>query len=160
MTGPLFGRAPSTGVLAPSPSGPADAAQAAAILFLHSRESVPVLDELSDLGDPCLRRQGANGLESGNGGLRPQESIAPAPTTTLQPRTYYFVRTPVMTPTDGTPDPQRLKALVRSIVSTAAPERIILFGSAARGDMHADSDERRMPRHLCSHRAGRRQDPL
>ena len=45
-----------------------------------------------------------------------------------------------MTPTNGTPDPQRLKALVRSIVSTAAPERIILFGSAARGDMHADSD--------------------
>ncbi len=45
-----------------------------------------------------------------------------------------------MAPTNGTPDPQRLKALVRSIVSTAAPERIILFGSAARGDMHADSD--------------------
>ena len=44
------------------------------------------------------------------------------------------------TPTHGTPDPQRLKALVRSIVSTAAPERIVLFGSAARGDMHADSD--------------------
>ena len=55
MTGPLFGSTPSTGVSALAPSGPADAAQAGAILFLHSRESVPVLDELSDLGDSCLR---------------------------------------------------------------------------------------------------------
>ena len=45
-----------------------------------------------------------------------------------------------MKPIDGRPDPRHLKALVRAIVSTAAPERIILFGSAARGEMHADSD--------------------
>ena len=30
--------------------------------------------------------------------------------------------------------------VVRRIVETAAPDRIILFGSAARGDMGADSD--------------------
>ena len=45
-----------------------------------------------------------------------------------------------MTPIDGRPNPRHLKAIVRAIVSTAAPERIILFGSAARGDMDADSD--------------------
>ena len=38
------------------------------------------------------------------------------------------------------PDSQVLSELVESIVETAQPERIILFGSAARGDMGPDSD--------------------
>jgi predicted nucleotidyltransferase len=33
-----------------------------------------------------------------------------------------------------------LREIVRRIVETAAPERIILFGSAARGEMGPDSD--------------------
>lgn len=33
-----------------------------------------------------------------------------------------------------------LKEIVRRIVETAAPERIVLFGSAARGEMGPDSD--------------------
>ena len=40
----------------------------------------------------------------------------------------------------GTPDPNYLQALVASIVETADPERIILFGSAAREQMQEDSD--------------------
>ena len=38
------------------------------------------------------------------------------------------------------PDPQALEELVRGIVETARPERIILFGSAARDQMGPDSD--------------------
>lgn len=38
------------------------------------------------------------------------------------------------------PDPNYLQALVDSIVETADPERIILFGSAARKEMQDDSD--------------------
>ena len=38
------------------------------------------------------------------------------------------------------PDPNYLQALVDSIVETADPERIILFGSAARDQMQDDSD--------------------
>ena len=38
------------------------------------------------------------------------------------------------------PEPARLEALVRGIVEVAKPERIILFGSGARGDMGPDSD--------------------
>ena len=38
------------------------------------------------------------------------------------------------------PDPQLLSELVRRIVQSARPLRIILFGSAARGDMGPDSD--------------------
>lgn len=40
----------------------------------------------------------------------------------------------------STPDPSYLQALVDSIVETADPERIILFGSAAREQMQDDSD--------------------
>lgn len=108
--------------------------------FQYIAGAVPVLDKLSDLGDPVPPLARRNGLESGNEGLPPREGIAPAPTTTPQARTYTSYGRSVMTSTNGTPNPQRLKALVHSIVSTAAPERIILFGSAARGDMHADSD--------------------
>ena len=38
------------------------------------------------------------------------------------------------------PEPTALKELVRCIVEVAKPERIILFGSAARGQMGPDSD--------------------
>ncbi len=38
------------------------------------------------------------------------------------------------------PDPQLLAELVRRIVEVAHPLRIVLFGSAARGDMGPDSD--------------------
>jgi predicted nucleotidyltransferase len=38
------------------------------------------------------------------------------------------------------PEPAALKELVRCIVEVAKPERIILFGSAARGQMGPDSD--------------------
>jgi predicted nucleotidyltransferase len=40
----------------------------------------------------------------------------------------------------ATPSSERLQEVVRRIVATAQPDRIILFGSAARGDMHAGSD--------------------
>lgn len=40
----------------------------------------------------------------------------------------------------GTPDPTVLDEIVRRIVEVAAPERIILFGSAARGEMGPHSD--------------------
>ena len=36
--------------------------------------------------------------------------------------------------------PEILREVVRRIVQVAHPERIILFGSSARGDSHADSD--------------------
>jgi len=38
------------------------------------------------------------------------------------------------------PDPTLLEELVRRIIAVAHPRRIILFGSAARGDMGPDSD--------------------
>jgi predicted nucleotidyltransferase len=38
------------------------------------------------------------------------------------------------------PSPAALRELVRCIVEVAKPERIILFGSAARGQMGPDSD--------------------
>ena len=41
---------------------------------------------------------------------------------------------------DGTPDIEMLERVTRSIVDQIDPLRIILFGSAARGEMHAHSD--------------------
>lgn len=38
------------------------------------------------------------------------------------------------------PDPKTLREIVRRIVETAQPEKIILFGSAARGTMGPNSD--------------------
>jgi uncharacterized protein len=38
------------------------------------------------------------------------------------------------------PDPAALERLVRRIVEVARPDRIILFGSGARGEMGPDSD--------------------
>jgi predicted nucleotidyltransferase len=38
------------------------------------------------------------------------------------------------------PDARTVDQIVRRIVETAAPERVILFGSAARGEMGPDSD--------------------
>ena len=38
------------------------------------------------------------------------------------------------------PDPARLNDLVRRILAVVQPRRIVLFGSAARGDMRPDSD--------------------
>jgi len=38
------------------------------------------------------------------------------------------------------PDPELLKDVVRRIVEAVAPEKIILFGSAARGEMNRHSD--------------------
>ena len=38
------------------------------------------------------------------------------------------------------PTPQAIEELVRRIVEVVHPQRIILFGSAARGDMRPDSD--------------------
>lgn len=40
----------------------------------------------------------------------------------------------------GLPDPAALETLVRRIVEVARPDRIVLFGSAARGEMGPDSD--------------------
>lgn len=40
----------------------------------------------------------------------------------------------------NTPDPDILNEMVRRIVAVAHPVRIILFGSAARGEMGPDSD--------------------
>ena len=40
----------------------------------------------------------------------------------------------------GTVDRNILKDIVRRVVEVAAPEKIVLFGSAARGDMGPDSD--------------------
>jgi predicted nucleotidyltransferase len=39
-----------------------------------------------------------------------------------------------------TPDPEIVSEMVRRIVETAHPLRIILFGSAARGEMDENSD--------------------
>jgi HEPN domain-containing protein/predicted nucleotidyltransferase len=41
---------------------------------------------------------------------------------------------------NGRPDPKVLDDIVRRVVEAAQPERIILFGSAARGEMGPDSD--------------------
>ena len=41
---------------------------------------------------------------------------------------------------NGKPDPAVLSDIVRRIVEVAKPERIVLFGSAARGEMGPDSD--------------------
>ena len=40
----------------------------------------------------------------------------------------------------GTADPQVLEEIIRRIVACANPEKIILFGSGARGDMDTHSD--------------------
>jgi predicted nucleotidyltransferase len=40
----------------------------------------------------------------------------------------------------GFPDPAAIERLVRRIVEVARPDRIVLFGSAARGEMGPDSD--------------------
>lgn len=44
------------------------------------------------------------------------------------------------TPRKGAIDPNVLDDIVRRVVEIAAPERIILFGSAARGEMGTHSD--------------------
>lgn len=41
---------------------------------------------------------------------------------------------------DGTPSEETLEQLTAAIVNAVAPMRIILFGSAARGEMRAKSD--------------------
>lgn len=41
---------------------------------------------------------------------------------------------------DGTPDEAMLKAITAAIVDAVRPQRVILFGSAARGRMNAKSD--------------------
>jgi len=46
----------------------------------------------------------------------------------------------VGSPSTRFPEPGALKELVRRIVEVAQPDRIILFGSAARGEMGPDSD--------------------
>ena len=43
-------------------------------------------------------------------------------------------------PCDSTLDPRTLDKIVRRVVEVAQPERIILFGSAARGEMTRHSD--------------------
>ncbi len=40
----------------------------------------------------------------------------------------------------GTPDDAVVQEIVRRVIETVDPDRIILFGSAARGDMGPDSD--------------------
>ena len=40
----------------------------------------------------------------------------------------------------GRPDPAVLADIVRRVVAAARPEKIVLFGSAARGEMGPDSD--------------------
>ena len=40
----------------------------------------------------------------------------------------------------GMPNPERLQAVVDLVVGRFDPDQIILFGSAARGEMSADSD--------------------
>jgi uncharacterized protein len=41
---------------------------------------------------------------------------------------------------NGRPDKKILAEIVRSVVEAAQPDKIILFGSAARGEMGPDSD--------------------
>ncbi|MAF09158.1 nucleotidyltransferase [Candidatus Poribacteria bacterium] len=40
----------------------------------------------------------------------------------------------------GRVDPDKLQEIIRRIVEVADPERIVMFGSAARGEMGSDSD--------------------
>ena len=40
----------------------------------------------------------------------------------------------------GHPDPRALEEIVRRIVATAGPDRILIFGSASRGEMGPNSD--------------------
>jgi predicted nucleotidyltransferase len=40
----------------------------------------------------------------------------------------------------GKPDPAMLADIIKRVVEAAAPEKIVLFGSAARGTMGPDSD--------------------
>ncbi len=42
--------------------------------------------------------------------------------------------------TDGKVDPEVLADVVRRVVDAASPEKIVLFGSAARGEMGPNSD--------------------
>jgi predicted nucleotidyltransferase len=49
-------------------------------------------------------------------------------------------RAPAAAAARRAPDPEVLAEVVRRIVAVAQPERIILFGSAARGEMGPDSD--------------------
>jgi len=41
---------------------------------------------------------------------------------------------------NGRPDPKILADIVRRVVEAAQPDKIVLFGSAARGEMGPDSD--------------------
>jgi predicted nucleotidyltransferase len=41
---------------------------------------------------------------------------------------------------DGKPDPAVLATIIREVVEAAGPEKIVLFGSAARGAMGPNSD--------------------
>jgi predicted nucleotidyltransferase len=41
---------------------------------------------------------------------------------------------------NGHPDPKTLADIVRRVVEAAHPDKIVLFGSAARGEMGPDSD--------------------
>jgi predicted nucleotidyltransferase len=41
---------------------------------------------------------------------------------------------------DGKPDPAVLATIIREVVEAAGPEKIVLFGSAARGTMGPNSD--------------------
>ena len=41
---------------------------------------------------------------------------------------------------DGTPSQDMLELMTKTVVKAVEPERIVLFGSAARGDMRAKSD--------------------
>ena len=41
---------------------------------------------------------------------------------------------------DGTPDEKMIEELTASIVETIRPSKVILFGSAARGEMNGESD--------------------
>lgn len=56
------------------------------------------------------------------------------------PGTYAHYGQPGAASSQGKPDEAVLQAIVRRIVEAVAPERIILFGSAARGEMGPDSD--------------------
>jgi predicted nucleotidyltransferase len=52
----------------------------------------------------------------------------------------------------GPVDPTILREIVRRIVDAVQPERIILFGSAARGEMGPDSDVDLLVVKRCEHR--------
>lgn len=50
------------------------------------------------------------------------------------------MQAPTESPGPRWPDPAVLEEIVRRIVEVAQPQRIILFGSAARGELGPDSD--------------------